>query len=118
MVMMADLLVDILERREARLRPPPVVSEPARPADASSATWAKDAEPAASSPAQSAVWSAASSPDTAGATPGADSMESPEPTLAELEQPDFERLEGLGMPGEMAETVLSKLDQSIADLPV
>jgi hypothetical protein len=64
------------------------------------------------------VWSAAGSPEAAHAAASATVVAAPEVDIAELEQADFARLEALGLPGEMAATILTKLDEAIADLPV
>jgi HD-like signal output (HDOD) protein len=119
MVMMADVLVTILDRRHGRVALPGDTSAPAGAPDPNSATWAKDGESAPTPPvAESAVWSAAASPDTVEMKASATVATAPQADLAELEQADFDRLEVLGMPGEMAATIFTKLDAAIADLPV
>jgi HD-like signal output (HDOD) protein len=119
MVMMADVLVGILGRRQEPVAAAVDAARVTDPSDPSSATWSKDGEAATGSPhAESAVWSAAGSPEAAHAAASATVVAAPEVDIAELEQADFARLEALGLPGEMAATILTKLDEAIADLPV
>ena len=128
MVMMADILVTILERRQSAAAAAAAAAEggeekaepspDAEPAsDATSATWSKTedapASPAGSTSSMRPVASVAS-----GAGPAAGEAASPELTAEEREALDFHRLEKLGMPGEMAATILTKLDESLADIPV
>jgi hypothetical protein len=44
--------------------------------------------------------------------------EAPEPTREDREAADFDRLAALGMDRELADTILAKLDDAIADLPL
>jgi hypothetical protein len=81
------------------------------------ATWAtKHEAPATPKTSNSSVHPAAASPVADTAAGGAEG--SPAASLEDREAADFARLEGFKMDRELAETILSKLDDSIADLPL
>lgn len=172
MVMMADLLVSVLERRqsaaalaaasasEAIVSPagessaraqetsaeaaatatapssamdsqdesdasngPPGPTDPGAALGPTSAIWPTNFNdpPGAPKPKTATVTSirpAVAPPNAESATVATSPAAPPEPTPQERDDADFARLEKLGMPGEMAATILSKLDEAILDLPI
>jgi hypothetical protein len=95
------------------------LTDPPGAPDAKSATWAvKSDVPAKQPPSNSSVQPAAAAPTDATTSAAANAEAPPQPSPEEREDADFARLEALGMPGELAATILTKLDEAIADLPV
>lgn len=98
---------------------PTSLTDPPGAPDAKSATWAvKSDVPAKQPPSNSSVQPAAAAPTDATTSAAANAEAPPQPSPEEREDADFARLEALGMPGELAATILTKLDEAIADLPV
>ena len=124
MVMMADILVAILDRRQsaaaaaaaaAKAEEEELAAEPAP--DATSATWSKtDDSPANPTASSSSMRPVAPAPSGTGHAAG--EAAAPELTPEEREALDFHHLEKLGMPGEMAATILTKIEESLGDLPL
>jgi hypothetical protein len=128
MVMMSDILVAIIERRQmaaAAAKPAPAepATDPATTDDAPSATDGDDALGPTS-----AVWPTSftdppGAPDPKSGTlvasrPTASKPSSPVPPPVDLDAPDFAKLEALGMSREIAEMILTRLDESLIDLPL
>jgi HD-like signal output (HDOD) protein len=128
MVMMADILVAILERRQsaaaakaaaekAEEEKAAAAPEATNAGEATSATWSKT-DDAAPSPSGSTSSLRPVAPAASGAGPVAGEAPPPELTAEEREALDFHHLEKLGMPGEMAATILTKIEESMGDLPI
>jgi HD-like signal output (HDOD) protein len=96
---------------------PTNLADPPGAPDPKSATWAtKNEAPATPTSSNSSVRPTVASPVAGTATGGAEA--SPAASLEDREAADFARLEGFKMDRELAETILSKLDESVADLPL
>jgi putative nucleotidyltransferase with HDIG domain len=132
MVMMSDILVAVIERRQVAAAPAALTDEtaseadPTEPATPDGTPSATDADDALGP--TSAVWPTSftdppGAPDRKSATwavsqPSAGQPSSPVPPPVDLDAPDFAKLEALGMSRELAEMILTKLDESLIDLPL
>jgi HD-like signal output (HDOD) protein len=99
---------------------PTSFTDPPGARDPKSATWAtvgKAAKVAAKTPSTpSAVWPAAQ--DAAASQPAATKPSSLGPKPVDLDAADFAQLEALGLSRELAQLILTKLDESLSDLPL
>jgi HD-like signal output (HDOD) protein len=144
MVMMCDILVAIIERRQvaasstalteeaaAAVNPPAPAAPAASPATTDDALSATD--PGAALGPTSAVWPTSftdppGAPDRKSgtwATPSQPTASTPSvavpvpvPVPVDLDADDFAKLGALGMSRELAEMILTKLDESLVDLPL
>jgi HD-like signal output (HDOD) protein len=95
---------------------PTNLSDPPGAPGPKSATWATKGEAPANPPSSNTLPNSAMAPTEAVISPRSEGA--PEPTPEELEDADFDRLAALGMERELADTILAKLDDAIADLPL
>ncbi|HMJ53536.1 MAG TPA: HDOD domain-containing protein [Polyangiaceae bacterium] len=98
---------------------PTSLTDPSGAPEPTSATWPKENDaPANRAPSSSSALPVVAAPVVATAPAAANTETSAEPTPEDRDAADFARLATLGMDRELADTILVKLDEAIADLPV